>query len=143
MLPIFLDLRDRLVLVVGGGPVGRRRADAARAAGARVRLVCLEPAPPDAPAGLEWRTEPYRPEHLEGVALAFAAAVPDVNAAVVVDAWAHGVWVNAAGGPAADDFLLPAVLRRGQLTLSVGTGGAAPALARAVRERLEEEFDES
>ena len=50
---------------------------------------------------------------------------------------ARGVWVNAADDPAHCDAILPAVIRRGAITIAVGTGGASPALARAVRERVE------
>lgn len=144
MFPILLHLQGRLLLVVGGGAVGRRKAAAARAAGAAVRVADPRPRPIDlADPGIEWLPEPYHPRHLAGVRLAFAAATPEVNARVVADAAAAGVWVNAATGPAAGDFALPAVVRRDGFVLAVGTGGASPAFARRVREKLEAEFDEA
>jgi precorrin-2 dehydrogenase / sirohydrochlorin ferrochelatase len=132
--PIELDLRGRLALVVGLGPVGSRKAAGLVMAGARVvgvdpgeRLVI--------PEGVEHRAEAFRGEHLEGVCLAFAAATVEVNRNVVIEAKRRGVWVNAASEPGSGDFALPAVWREGLVTLTVSTSGASPALARSLRDR--------
>ena len=145
MFPVFLDLTGRRVVVVGGGPVGRRKALAARDAGAAVVVVDPEAPVAHAPGSPEviHIREPYRPEHLAGACLVFAAATPEVNARVVADARAAGIRVNSATDPQSGDCLLPAVVRRGGLTLAVGTGGASPALARRIREKLKAEFDDA
>lgn len=141
MLPVTLDLTGRAVVVVGGGSVGRRKAAAAAAAGAVVTVVDPAGSPGTAAPGLSVRAEPYAPAHLTGAALVFACATPEVNARVVADCRASGVWVNSATDPRAGDFTLPAVHAVGRLTLAVATGGAAPALARRVRDRLAGQFD--
>lgn len=142
MLPALLNLNGRCVLVVGGGAIGRRKAAAALAAGAMVRVVDPGPRPDDlTDLQLDWCAEAYRPDHLDGAALVFAAAPADVNAAVVADARTRNLWVNCATSPADGDFTLPATLTIGDLTVAVGTGGAAPALARRVRDWLAGQFD--
>jgi siroheme synthase-like protein len=143
--PIELDLRGRKVLVVGLGPVGRRKAKGLADAGARV--LAVDPAAdvpglargatsPDGEAGaIEVRAECYRAEHLEGAVLAFAAATPEVNRRMLADARRAGVWACSASDPDAGDFRVPAVRRDGPLTVTVATSGASPALARALCER--------
>lgn len=132
---IELDLSGRLALVVGLGPVGQRKAIGLRQAGARVIGVDPGLNPEGLPEGVEWRAEPYAPEQLAEVSLAFAAATPEVNRRVVADAKAAGIWVNSASDPTAGDFLVPATRRAGDLTVAVSTAGASPALAAALCER--------
>lgn len=135
LYPIAIDLTGQPVLVVGLGPVGRRRAAGLLAAGAVVRAVDPDPSLADVPAAIDWLREPFRPEHVQGTRLVIAAAVPEVNAAVVVAARAAGVWVNSASDPASGDVVVPAVARRGPIVLSVTTTGAGPVLARRACER--------
>jgi len=140
VFPLLLNLTGKLVVVVGGGAVGMRKLTALRKAGAVVRVIDPQPqlaVPPE----VIHIAEPYRAEHLDGAALAFACATPEVNAQVVVDCRSRGVWVNSATAPTEGDLTLPAVVRRGELVLTVSTGGASPALARRIREKWETEFD--
>jgi precorrin-2 dehydrogenase/sirohydrochlorin ferrochelatase len=141
MLPLLVSLDGRRAVVVGGGPVGRRKAGALLDAGANVRLVCREARPAEVSERLDWVVEEYRAAHLDGAALACACGPAELNARVVADARARGVWVHSASDPASGDLVFPAVVRRGGLLVAVGTGGAAPALARAIAARLEGEFD--
>ena len=143
MLPVMLDLTDCLAVVVGGGAVGRRKAEALLAASAVVRVVGLESRPGDLPDRIEWVAEPYWREHLAKARLVVAAATAEVNRRVVAEAKSLGVWVCSATEPEAGDFVLPAMARCGRLTLAVSTGGAAPALARRLAQQLLQPFDEA
>jgi len=145
--PIVLELAGRRCLVVGGGPVAERKVAALLEADARVTVVS-----PRVTAALRAHAETrrihlvargYRCRDVAGQALVFVATDdPAVNAAVARDARARGVWVNVADDPAHCDFTLPSILRRSALTVAVSTGGASPALARAIREELESYFTE-
>jgi siroheme synthase-like protein len=87
---------------------------------------------------------PFEPGDVDGCAIVVAAtADPEVNAAVARAAVAAGVPCNVAGAGARGDVVLPAVLRRGPLTIAVSTGGASPRLARLVRDRIAREYDDA
>jgi siroheme synthase-like protein len=84
---------------------------------------------------------PFAPADLDGAWLAFTAADdPAVNAAVYAAGEERRIWVNSADDPANCSFTLMSVIRRGDLVLSVGTGGRSPALATQVRRTLEQEY---
>lgn len=143
--PVALDLRDRLCLVVGGGPVAEAKVEGLLAAGARVTVVSPELTEPLAVCAVDGRIihrpHEYGTDDLDGQQLVFAATDRrEVTEAVAADARRRGLWVNAADDPAFCDFLLPSVLRRGRLVVAVSTGGASPALAARVRRDLEAYF---
>lgn len=139
--PITLNLAGIPVVVVGGGKVGRRKALAAHEAGAIVRVVALEPRPGETPAEIEWLTEPYHARHLDGGMLVFAAAPTAVNKFVVADATTRQLWVCDSANPSRGNFTMPAVGRVGAVSVAVDTSGAAPALARRLRDKIVEELD--
>ena len=135
--PLFLNLRGRRVLLVGCGKVGRRKLVKLLAAGALVTVV--DPvAHPSTDA--DWLMDEFREAQLEGMELAFACAAPDVNRRVVAECRRRGIWVNAASEPETGDFILPAVFEFDGLQIAVSTGGADPARARDVKEKLERFF---
>jgi siroheme synthase-like protein len=144
MLPLILNLARLPCLVVGCGKVGRRRLETLLEAGASVRVVCPDPAPWSEPLpGVTWIGEKFAARHLEGMRLVFAAATPDVNALVAVEASRRGILLNRADDAQASDFHIPAALRRGSVTVGISTGGVAPTLSRSLRDRLAAEWDES
>ncbi len=145
--PIFLDMTERRCVVIGGGAVAERKVEALLEAGASVTVIA--PALTSRLAALvtEGRirhvSREYRLGDLAGSELAFVATDDgEVNAAVAREGQERGVWVNAADDPAHCDFILPSVLRRGELVVAVATGGTSPALSRAIREELEAYFTE-
>jgi len=143
--PIFLDLHDQMVVIVGGGTIGERKIESLLESGARVTLVSPEvterlAARADAGA-ITLHRRAYRRGDLAGCRLAYAATPdPDVNRAVRDEAQALGIWFNAVDQPDLCDFITPAVVRRGDLTLAVSTNGRCPALAKEIRQQLERTF---
>jgi uroporphyrin-III C-methyltransferase / precorrin-2 dehydrogenase / sirohydrochlorin ferrochelatase len=148
LYPLFADLRDRLVLVVGGGAVARRKVEALRECGARVRVGApmLEPAlqrlaDEGAIAHVAGR---FEPAWLDTAWLAVAATDDAaVNAEVAAAGAQRRVFVNVVDDVERSSFQVPALVRRGPLAIAISSGGAVPMLARTIRERLEAEFDES
>jgi precorrin-2 dehydrogenase/sirohydrochlorin ferrochelatase len=143
--PIFAVIENKPCLVVGGGAVGERKVHDLMAAGARVTVVSRTLTPELAALAsrgeIRYLPEDFQEAQLDGMALVIAATDdPKVNAKVSTAAQARGIWVNVADDPEYCTFIVPAMVRRGDLTLAIGTGGASPALARQLREELQQHF---
>jgi siroheme synthase-like protein len=141
--PIFLDLVDRPVIVIGGGNVACEKVAGLRRAGACITVVSPELAPELAElrdAGeLSHIARPWRPADLDTDWTIVMVATDDgaVNREATDAARARRLWVNAADDPQFCDFILPSVVRAGRITLAASTAGSSPALARRLREELE------
>jgi precorrin-2 dehydrogenase/sirohydrochlorin ferrochelatase len=143
--PIFAVIEDKPCLVVGGGAVGERKVADLMAAGARVTVVSRTLTPELAALAdqgkINYLPEDFAEAQVEGMSLVMAATDdPQVNARVSAAAQARAIWVNVADEPEYCTFIVPAQVRRGDLTLAISTGGASPALARQVREELQQHF---
>jgi precorrin-2 dehydrogenase/sirohydrochlorin ferrochelatase len=141
--PMFVDLEGRRCLVVGGGPVATEKVEKLLDHGAAVRLVTPEMTPEleaIAAGGRlhELHRRTYRPEDLEGCFLVIAATNLDaINRMVWQDAEARNMLCNVVDVPPLCNFIVPSIVRRGELALAISTGGASPVVAKHIRRELE------
>jgi uroporphyrin-III C-methyltransferase/precorrin-2 dehydrogenase/sirohydrochlorin ferrochelatase len=143
--PVLLDLAGRPCVVVGGGPIAEGKVGPLVAAGARVTVIA-----PGLSAVLAAQHRAGRFAHvareyeqgdLAGAFLVIAATdQAEVNHAVHAGAVAAGALINVVDDVPYCGFILPSIMRRGDLTVAVSTSGRAPALAVRIRERLEREL---
>ncbi len=147
MYPVSLEITDKLCVVVGGGSVAERKVLGLLTAGAQVRVISPQLTQIIAELAddgrIEWLERGYEQGDLVGALLVFAATDSrEVQEAVVREAGRAGQLVNVIDEPASCSFQVPAVIRRGDLTLTVSTGGKSPAVAAMVRRTLAESFGE-
>jgi len=136
--PVMLQLAGKLCVVVGGGPVGMRKAYGLLKAGAKVRLVSPRLTSPIGRDRVETVSRVFRSGDLDGASLVFAATGDAASdRSVAAEARRLGIPVCLAGSPSEGDFSLPAVLHRGDMTLAVSSSGRSPALATVFRDQLD------
>ena len=141
-LPIWLSLRERSVLVVGGGEKAAAKIRLALAAGALVTVVAprlgTEAVELVRAQRVRHLARPFADDDTAGHAVVYGATGIDaVDAQVSAAAKARGVLVNVVDRPALSDFSMPAIVDRSPVVVGISTGGAVPALAAAVRARVE------
>jgi len=145
--PIYVELRNKPVLVVGGGVVALRKVKTLLEHGAIVRIV----SPKLHPQLLElvdeerciWKEKEYSGEDLQDEILVFSCTeIEEVNMAVARDAQAAKRLINVVDDPDKCTFIVPSILEQGDLSIAVSTGGSSPMVARQIRAELEEQYGE-
>ncbi|NVM22417.1 MAG: bifunctional precorrin-2 dehydrogenase/sirohydrochlorin ferrochelatase [Desulfobacterales bacterium] len=143
--PVNLDVRNRHCLVVGGGGVAERKVKTLLECGAKVTVITLgaterlQAMASEGSIDLEFRG--YKGADLNGKFLVIGATNDEqVNRRISRDAARRGILCNIADRPKACSFVLPAIVRQGDLLVAVSTSNKSPAVARRIRQGLEKEF---
>lgn len=145
--PVFLDIKGKNCLVVGGGAVGARKAATLGKAGGCVTVISplvsekLDKVIKKADGSIQVKKKEYESSDINGMTLVFAATDnARINSQVSKDASQLNILCNVADAPANSNFILPAVVEQGDLLLAVSTCGNSPALAKQIKKKLQTEF---
>jgi len=140
--PINLDINDRLCIVIGGGRVAERKVKGLLECGGIVKVISLELTPELSKLADQQKItvirKEYEPGDLGSAFLVIAATDdPEAQSLIYHEAEERQLLVNVADVPKRCNFILPATVRRGDLTVSVSTSGSSPAFAKQLRKKLE------
>lgn len=143
--PIFLNVRGKKCLVVGGGEVALRKVQSLLERGASVEVVsptlCPELSRMAGEGTIQALQRRYKAEDLQAALVAVAATDDaETNEGVAAEARRRGVLVNIVDDPQHSDFIVPSYLSRGDVIIAISTSGRSPALARKIRTKLEKDF---
>ena len=143
--PVLLDLKDKRCVVIGGGKVAERKATSLVRAKALVTVVSLE-----LTESLQQMAEKkkihyinacFKERHLDGAFLVIGAVNnPKINHHIFKAAAKKNKLVNTVDSPDECNFIVPSIIKQGDLMISISTGGKSPALAKKVRKQLENQF---
>lgn len=143
--PIFLNVRGKKCLVVGGGEVALRKVQSLLERGASVEVVsptlCPELSRMAGEGTIQALQRGYKAKDLQAALVAVAATDDaETNEGVAAEARRRGVLVNIVDDPQHSDFIVPSYLSRGDVIIAISTSGRSPALARKIRTKLEKDF---
>lgn len=143
--PANLNIKNRNCLVVGGGNVGTRKVTTLLECGARVTVVSPDPTPRlkkmAANGSIQLKERAYQSDDLSKMFLVIGATDDErLNRQVSIDAERVNILCNIADRPEVCNFILPAIVRRGDLMITISTSGKSPALAKRLRRNLETQF---
>jgi len=145
--PVFLDIKDRKIIIVGGGLVAERKVKNLLTYGCRIYICAnnLTPYLNDLVTEKTIKRLEYNeiPEHMKEAFMAIAATDDHgVNREISLMAKESKVLINAVDQPDDCSFIVPSLVRRGELHIAISTGGKSPALAKRIRRRLESVYGE-
>jgi precorrin-2 dehydrogenase/sirohydrochlorin ferrochelatase len=140
-----MNVRDRTCLVIGAGPIGLEKIEGLLASGAHVVVVAPEAETEvqelAAESSIVWHQRPYEPADLEGVLLVFAATSDtDLNVRIFRQAESRAMLVNVVDVPPLCNFIMPAIVRNGAVSIAISTSGASPALAKRLKREIADQF---
>jgi precorrin-2 dehydrogenase/sirohydrochlorin ferrochelatase len=143
--PVSLDMTDKRCVIIGGGAVAERKAERLIECNAQVVVVSrsLTPVLEDRKKAdtIEHIDADYEKKTLRGAFMVIGATDrDDVNAQVSQDALSLGILVNIVDDPDRCNVILPSLLQQGDLSIAISTGGKSPALARKIREELQQQY---
>lgn len=140
--PLYLNIKGKKCVIVGGGKVAYRKACSLRDAGADVTVISPETCPEMVnEKGITLVKDIYNERSLDGALLVIAATDDEVvNRRVSLDAGKRNIIVNVVDRPELCSFIVPSTIKRGGLCISISTSGASPALAKNIRKELEDIF---
>lgn len=140
--PIHLNVTGKKCVIIGGGKVAYRKVRSLKESGADVVVVSPEVCPEMINEdGLVLIKKEYEESFLDGALLVIAATDNEViNKKVTLDAEKRNIIVNVVDYPERCSFIVPSTINRGDLCISISTGGASPAVSKRVREELEAVF---
>ena len=143
--PVHLDIKNRNCLVVGGGAVGTRKVNTLLKCGAKVNVVSPEPTQLltilASEGAISLARRAYRSSDLEGIFLVIGATDDEsLNQQISNDAALTNTLCNIADRPEVCNFILPSIVKRGDLVITISTSGQSPALAKQLRQKLETQF---
>jgi len=140
--PVFIDIENRPVLVVGGGTVAERKVESLLEAGALVTVVSPEVTVPlqqhASSRRINLRQRAFVSSDIDGASLVVSATDdPETQVEVASIATSKNILVNTVDKPDLCTFIVPAILRRGDVTVAISTSGKSPSLAAELRARLD------
>ncbi|RKX59077.1 MAG: bifunctional precorrin-2 dehydrogenase/sirohydrochlorin ferrochelatase [Thermodesulfobacteriota bacterium] len=145
--PVFLNLKNRLCIVIGGGKVAERKVKMLLEAGAKIKVISPELTKDLTKLADEkkiiWEKREYKKGDLEGAWLVITATNnKEVQIEVQQEAEEKRIFCNIVDVPELCSFIVPSVIKRGLLTIAISTSSASPAVSRRIRENLENLFGE-